>query len=282
MYPNLTDLRYFIEIAQVENVTQASIRLGVTQPTLSVALNRLEDSLGTRLLQRSKKGVQLTPAGRTLLAQARDLIQKWESVQAKTLASHEEVKGQFTIGCHPSVALYSLPQVLPELVLENQGLDIRLFHDLSRKVLDQIIAVKADIGIVVNPTRHPDLVIKKVCDDEVTFWVSDQKKTIPEDVIISDPELLQTKELIRKTKKLGYEIKRSIESSNLEVVAELTRAGCGVGILPARVAQRVGQLKRVKSAPVFKDEICIVYRGESRSVKAIKAIAEKIEQGLVL
>lgn len=281
MYPNLNDLKYFIEVAQTGNVTQAAGRLGVTQPTLSVAMTRLEDSLGTSLLQRSKKGVQLTPAGRTLLAQAKKLIQDWEAVQTKTLASHDEVKGQFTIGCHASVALYSLPQVLPELILENPELEISLFHDLSRKVLDQILAVKADVGIVVNPIRHPDLIIKKVCDDEVTFWVS-EKKSAPQDVVISDPELLQTKDLMRKTKKGGFEFKRAIESSNLEVVAELTRAGCGIGILPSRVALRSGHLRRFKGAPVFHDEICIVYRGESRSVKAIKAIADKIHEGLVL
>ena len=280
MYPNLTDLHYFIEIAQLGSLTQAAGRLGLSQPTLSVAINRLEAILGTSLLQRSKKGVQLTPAGRTLLAQARKLIQDWEAVQSKALASHEEVKGQFTIGCHPAVAMYTLPDCLPALMQEHSELEIHLFHDLSRKVLDQVLNVKVDIGIVVNPTQHPDLIIKKVCDDVVTFWISDSHKAAPQDVVISDPDLLQTKDLLRKTKKAGFDFKRSIESSNLQVVAELAQSGCGIGILPTRVALKTGGLRRLKNAPILNDEICIIYRAESRKVLAIKTISNAIEKAL--
>lgn len=278
MYPNLTDLHYFLEIAHTKNVTQAATRLGVTQPTLSMALVRLENSLGAKLLQRSKKGVSLTPAGRTLLAHAKNLIQEWENVQAKALASHNDVKGIFSIGCHPSVALYTLPQMLPHLIQQNPELEIQLIHDLSRKIIDGIIAVNIDIGIVVNPIRHPDLVIKKICEDEVTLWRSEHHYN--HDVIIADEDLIQSQHILKKLKKTGLNPKRFIKSSNLEVVAALTKAGVGVGILPTRVAKHHGALKALSAAPRLKDEICVAFRMESRSIKAVQIISEAIQTAL--
>lgn len=277
MYPNMSDLNYFIEIASTGNLTQAATRLGVTQPTLSLALQRLESSLGAGLLLRSKKGVSLTPAGRTLLAHSRKLLQEWEGVQTKALASHHELKGTFTLGCHPSVALFSLPQFLPDLIRKHADLEIHLFHGLSRAVVDQVIAVNVDLGIVVNPLRHPDLVIKKVCEDEVMLWRGEA--SVPKDVIIADADLNQSQQIMKRFKKSGIEPKRFVRSSSLEVVASLTQSGGGLGILPSRVARRYG-LKAVAQSPVFKDEICVVYRTESRSIKTVQILAAEIERAL--
>lgn len=278
MYPNLTDLRYFQEIAHTGNVTQAATRLGVTQPTLSVALVRLENSLGAKILQRSKKGVRLTPAGRTLLAHTKNLIQEWEGVQTKALASHHEVKGQFTIGCHPSVAQYTLPQMLPQLMRQYPELEIHLRHDLSRKVIDAIIDVSVDIGVVVNPLRHPDLIIKKVCEDEVSLWRSTESYN--QDIIIVDSDLAQSQHILKRLKKVGLNPKRLINSSNLEVIATLTKSGAGIGVLPSRVARQHGNLKMITGSPIFKDEICIAYRMESRSIKAIQILSKSLQEAL--
>ena len=239
---------------------------------------RLETSLGTQILQRSKKGVHLTPAGRTLLAYTKNLIQEWESVQTKALASHNEVKGQFTIGCHPSVAQYTLPQMLPQLLRAHQELDIHLYHDLSRKVIDAIIDVDIDIGVVVNPIRHPDLIIKKICEDEVTLWRS--TGSYNQDVMIADLELTQSQHILKRLKKVGLNPKRFIKSSNLEVIATLTKSGTGIGILPSRVAKQHKNLKPIPNSPVFKDEICIAYRMESRQIKAIQVISDALQIAL--
>lgn len=279
MYPNLNDLHYFLEIAQTGNVSQAAVRLGVTQPSLSQAVVRLENSVGAKLFQRSKKGMDLTPAGRTLVVQSRKLIQDWEAIQSSAVSSHSEVKGQFRVGCHPSVALYTLPQVFPQWLSENPGLEIKLVHNLSRKILDGIILAEIDIGVVVNPIAHPDLIIKKVCEDEVGLWASDKKKSYNEDVLIADPDLLQTQDIMKKIKKAGFQFKRFIESSSLELITELARNGAGVAILPGRVAKREGHLKSL-NGPKFKDDICIVFRAESRTIKTIQVLSQSIEKAL--
>src|SRR4051812_8184466 len=108
MLPNASDLTYFVEAATVLNLSRAAERLGISQPSLSLAIQRLEHAIGTELMLRSKKGVTLTQAGKLLLAHSRELLQKWESIKGRARASAQEVSGAYTIGAHVSVALYSL------------------------------------------------------------------------------------------------------------------------------------------------------------------------------
>lgn len=282
MIPSATDLSYFLEIATTLNLSRAAERLGVSQPSMTLSLKRLEDSVGTQVFLRSKKGVSLTPAGRTLLSKVRSLLQDWDQIQAKAVSSHHELRGVFNVGCHPSVALYSLPQVLSEIVFKYPDLELAFTHDLSRKITEAVISLRCDLGIVVNPVQHPDLVIRKICLDEVTFWQGTKATKVSQDVLICDPNLLQSQDLIRKLKKAGIEFRRKIETTNLELVAELTATGCGIGILPTRVAQlaKTGTLVRKKNAPIFKDEICIVYRVENKSLAAIQILTQAIEKAL--
>lgn len=281
MILNSTDLQYFVEIAHTLNLSSAAIKLGVSQPSLSLAIQRMESQTKVRLFLRSKKGVSLTPAGRELLANAHCLLEHWGQVQEKLSVSHTEARGRFIVGAHPSVALYTFPQTMSDLLVHNPGLEVSFVHDLSRKVLDFLISVKIDIAVVVNPVRHPDLIIRKVCEDEVTFWYKPGMKENAS-VLIYDPDMLQAQNLIRKAKRQGHEFKRHIHSSNLEVISGLAHGGAGIAILPTRVANPLNgrPLEKMKNAPVYNDEICIVYRAESRTVRAIQIIADMIEKAL--
>lgn len=282
MLPSSTDINYFIEIAATLNLSRSAERLGVSQPSLSISLQRLEDNIGAKLLLRSKKGVALTPAGRQFFSKAKALLQEWENLQSKVISSHSEVKGSFTVGCHPSVALYTLPKTISELMSLHSELEINFSHDLSRKITESVISVRVDLGIVVNPVRHPDLIIKKICEDEVCFWSSEKLKKECHNVIICDPDLIQTQDLLMKLKKGGFEIKRIINTSHLELVAELTAEGAGIGILPTRVALRnhAEIMTKKRNFPSFCDEICIIYRVENKKVKAIEVLTEAIESAL--
>lgn len=271
MYPNMYDLKYFVEIAQAESLSRAALRLGLSQPSLSQSLQRLEGLLNAKLFERSKKGVVLTPAGRNLFLHSKKLLEDWQNVQLMTERSQQEVRGQFKLGCHPSVALYSLPPSLPDLLGTHTELSLQLVHDLSRNIVDKVINSELDLAIAVNPVPHPDLVIKRVCEDQVGLWKATHLRA-ERMTLIADPSLLQTQAILQKLKKSDWRSARLIESSNLEVIAELTRHGVGCGILPGRVAQRVAGLKPVQG-PHVKDQICIVYRVESRSIKAIQVIA---------
>lgn len=281
-----SDLRYFLETAHSLNLSRASERLGISQPSLSTAIKRLEHSIGTTLLIRHKRGVSLTQAGKQLLAHAKQLLQYWDEVKAKALASHHDVQGNLVLGCHPSVGLYYLSTFLPELLAKNPKLQIQLKHDLSRRITEQVINIAIDVGIVVNPSKHPDLIIRKIRTDEVTFWASKlvnnstQHINSDEAIILCNPELTQTQALLAKIKRQGIHFKRVVTSDNLDIIADLTAHGAGIGILPTSVAManHAKNLKCMPNMPIYVDEICVIYRHENREVKAVQTVIKMIKE----
>lgn len=276
MIPSPADLTYFVEVSNTLNVSRAAERLGISQPSLSLAMQRLEHATGAVLLTRSKRGVALTQAGKQLLSHAKALLQSWEDIRAEAQASVNEIRGSYSIGSHPSVALGFLSGLLPEMMAKYPHLNITLRHDLSRKVAEDVISMKTDIGVVVNPAQHPDLIIHPLCKDEVTLWVPEAGAQ-NNHVLICDPDLLQSQSLLKDLKKRSMLFDRTVSSGSLEVIADLTANGCGTGILPARVAAMARKkLVRLPKAPVFYDEHCLIFRMENKNVKAIQAIADAI------
>ncbi len=275
-YPNPWDLIYFQEIALTENLSRAAERLGVAQPTLSLALSRLENQLGTKLFKRKSKGLSLTSSGEKLLKQCHHLLTAWESVVSETKKSQSELKGHFRFGCHPSVAIYALNPWLATFYKHYPGIEFHLIHDLSRVICEQIISGGVDFGLVVNPIPHPDLTIKILAKDEVAFWRTSKSN---EDTLIYNPEIMQSQNLLKKIKNVSF--KRSITSNNLEVIASLAKSGAGIAILPTRVAlMNSSELKRIPDLPVFQDSVAFVYRADidkSESIKAILHFFRKIE-----
>ncbi len=283
--PSPHDLVYFIEVSQTLNVSRAAERLGISQPTLSLAVQRLEANFGAPLLIRTKSGVHLTHSGQKLVAQARLLLLEWERIREDALRDENEIRGRYIIGCHPSVALYSLPSFVSDLLAQNAELELKLVHDLSRKITEDVISFKVDFGIVVNPWQHPDLVIRAMAKDEVTLWVGPKRTPLQdpysgEAVLICDDDLLQTQAILKQLAKKGMGFKRVLNTSSLEVITALVASGAGVGILPTRVATRIKAQKLEpfgEESPRFLDKIYLVFRADVQKSKASRRLAKIIE-----
>ena len=274
---SLAELNYFVAVAKTLNVSRAAELCGISQPALSHALKRLEGELATPLLLRGKTGVRLTRAGEKFAAQSKVLMEDWNALTKSVQMTDKTVSGHFNIGCHCSVAIYSLPLFLPKLQTEYPELNITLRHGLSREIAGEVIEYKTDFGLVINPPRHPDLVIRELGADEVTLWVRADGE-VPATLIL-EPNLLQTQSLMRTLEKRKLLFDRKLESTNLEVIHALTLAGCGVGILPTRVAKNPNttplKLFSAKS-PVFKDKLCLIYRAGTQNHASGRAIVSAI------
>ena len=271
----MDDVKYFIAVSETLNITRASEIIGISQPALSYAIKRLENELGGQLLIRLKNGIQLTKLGEEFKVRSRRLIYEWE--QAQNLANPETglIQGSYTFAIHPSVALYATEFFIGNLQVEFPGLDFNFTHGLSREMTEKVISWEADFGVIVNPIKHPDLVIKKLYTDEVTiFYTKDTQ-----DKLIYDQNLAQSQFIL---KKLGKKIKFSgeLKSGNLELVAKLTALGLGYGLLPATIASQYSNLKRLGGSPIFKDEICLVYRPEKHNNIVSKKIIQLIKSSV--
>jgi LysR family transcriptional regulator, cell division regulator len=272
-FPAPSDILYFQEVAQTQNLSRAAERLAVSQPALSLSLKRLEEQLNTKLFVRKSNGLALTESGKILMRQCQSLLSCWQSVVAETTKSDTELIGRFRLGCHPSVAMYALRDVIGDIYRRHEQIEIQLVHGLSRVISEQVITGQIEFGYVINPIQHPDLVINRMAQDEVSFW---KTAGAPDDVLIYDPALVQSQSLMKKTKKKHF--RRSVLSDNLEVVAMLARSGAGVAILPGRVARAVeSSLKPVKALPSFQDELALIYRSDTPKTLAMKTVLQMLK-----
>jgi LysR family transcriptional regulator, cell division regulator len=286
--PTYSDITYFLDVALTGNISRASERLGITQPSLSAAIKRLEESLGSTLFIRSRTGVQLTKAGLELQKKGRMLLLSWEQLKSDINKSESAITGEYIIGCHVSVALFSLSSFLPDLIQKHPDLNIKLTHDLSRKISERVISFEIDFGIVINPVRHPDLVIKELATDDVQFWTaakpsSTQNLDPATGVLICDTNLIQSQKLLDELQKRNFGFKRMIQCNSLEVITDLTASGVGVGMLPTRVAKRIASQKLTPLSdrlPKFKDKICLIYRADAQKTKAGHTIIEAIKKSV--
>jgi DNA-binding transcriptional LysR family regulator len=275
MLPSSTDLEYFLEVSRTLNISRASERIGISQPTLTQSIRKLESVVGMPLLIRSRTGVRLTRAGQRIALQTGALLEAWNALQREAHLDENELQGKFRIGLHPSVARYTLPQFFKELHSKAPKIEVELFHDLSRHITDAVIGFRIDLGFVINPVAHPDLVLKQIYEDTVSVFEAEKGRYA--DVLFGDPDLIQTQWILKKLRGSGLKFSKFVPAPNLEVVHRLVASGAGFGILPSLVARcESGKvLKPVdRKLPQFKDQLFLAYRKEVMSSKAAKALIE--------
>jgi DNA-binding transcriptional LysR family regulator len=274
IYPSPWDLKYFQEIASTGNLSRAAERLGVAQPTLSLSLKRLEEQLSVDLFQRGPRGLTLTEAGELLNRECNRLMAAWDSVVSETRKSETELRGRYSIGCHTAIGLYALGPVMRDLYESFPGIELQLNHGYSRIICERVVSSNLDFGLVINPVKHPDLVMTKIATDEVAFW------KMPgglDDVLLYHPDMAQTQTMLKKLKTKQFT--RLLSSESLEVLAGLAGHGAGVAVLPGRVVGAIEpRLKRMTDLPSVTDELYFVYRADMRKTASARAIIERIKK----
>jgi len=255
--PQGTDLKYFLAVCQSKNISRASEVLGISQPSLSLAIKRLESIAGVKLLVRSKMGVDLTHAGVAFKERSAQLLELWQNMSSDIKKSTIEVSGRYTLGAHISVALPNLMPIIKNVLDTFPKLELVFEHGLSRLITDQVIGFDIDFALVVNPVAHADLVIRELYQDEVGFFVN--PNAFDSSTLLYDPNLLQSQALIKQANTYGVTFKKSLTSSSLEMLGKLAQNGAGVAILPKRVVNYLG-LPLLKlwdeQLPVYHDQHC--------------------------
>ena len=148
----LRHLRYFVAVAETENVSRAALKLHLSQPALSRQMRDLEQELGFPLLERSAKSVHLTEAGRVFLAEARAVLARAGEAVATARAAAAGA-GELHVGYAPSLTARILPPALRAFQLESPRVRVRL-HDLStEEMLRRLGDGQLQIAFLVRPAR---------------------------------------------------------------------------------------------------------------------------------
>lgn len=261
------DFENFIAVAHSRTLSEASEKLEMAQPSLSLGIKKIEEELGQSLFVRGRSGIKLTPQGK-------DLLPKFEMAM-KLLA---EIKGsatqlKFRIGCHPSVGMFILGDFLKSMHKSHPQIDLEIVNASSHDVNKMVAEGNLDFGVVMNPLPIPGLVTKQIGEDEVHVWESKNRFS---DKLIYNPQLIQSSSILSRWKKAPQ---TRVEVPNLELIAHLVESGAGYGILPSQVvkAQRF-HFKKVEGTPSYTDKLAVVCYPEMLRSKEGKDLFDHLKK----
>lgn len=277
---HLNKLEYFVSIVEAGSFLKGSETSFVSQPQLSKIVKQLEEVVGQKLLVRSRNGVKLTSAGQKLFDFSKTVVEGAKEFQF-TMETVEEVSGKIRIGTYDSISRYFFPGFLKFLQSSAPKLEILLSAGKSHYMLEQLLAKKIDIAVIVNQGEdHPSLVTRSIYTDSFGLYAHPNINERFKKTLIAFPDSLAKEKKNLKT----FSFKYTTECDNLETVKALAEQGIGVGILPHQVAKD-GILKgklvllpetRAHFAP---HEIIVAYRKEKLK-KSSRLFIENLERFL--
>lgn len=281
-----TALGHFLAVVAHGSFTAAAKAEHVSQPSLSVAVRKLEERLGTALLHRHARGVEPTRAGQILVERSRQARGALEAAGDEIAALQSEPRGRYRLGCHESLGTYFLPGFMGPFLAKHPSVELTLFNANSVQVEEAIVAREIDLGLVVNPGRHPDTVVQNLFDDQVLFVAASKiarKYDDPEEALaalplLHVPAIRQTQHLLGSLRQEDIEPQRLIACSSMALVKSLVLDGTGVGVLPWRVASHgVPKGRLVPLAlPRYDDRIALVWRADAPSTAALEELRAAI------
>lgn len=155
---SLTQLEYVLAVQKTGHFAKAAKACFVTQPTLSMQIQKLEDSLGTVIFDRSKKPILLTPLGRKMIEQMQSIVFEARKLEAIT---HENttatLAGELVVGVIPTIAPYLLPKLLPLLEKQNPSLKLRIYEMQTQRIIEALDNDEIDVGILATPLKVPKI-----------------------------------------------------------------------------------------------------------------------------
>ena len=240
----LRQLEYFIAAGETGSITLASERANISQPSISTAISHLEQELGVQLFVRHHaQGLSLTPEGRTVLRQAKELIKQAEGLYSAT-AEMGPLRGALSVGCLVTLAPMVMPELSWSFMKANPGADIRqserhqegLFEGLRRAEID--IAVTYDLQISSDVEFTPLVALPPYA----LFGASDplhSRKSVTLQDLAPQPMILLDLPISREYflalfMKEGLEPKVVWRSPNQEVVRTMVANGYGYALFNAR------------------------------------------------
>jgi len=156
----LTEFRYIVALADQRHFGRAAQLCQVSQPTLSIAVKKLEQNLGVILFERTREGLQLTPLGEQVVAKARKVLAQTAEITDLVSAGNDPLKGPLALGILSCIGPYLLPQFMPHLQHAAPGMPLSLYEGDSRTLAKKLRAGELDVVITTLPFSAADAVVQ--------------------------------------------------------------------------------------------------------------------------
>ena len=288
----LTQLEYIVALDSHRHFVLASEKCFVTQPTLSMQIQKLEGELGVRIFDRTRQPVIPTEIGVGIIAQARIILREAKMVKELIDDQKDIMTGELRIGIIPTLAPYLLPPLFKRMREKYPQLDLIIKETITEEVIQELKKNRLDCGLVVTPLKDPSIKEDVLFYEELFVYVSrknalyDKKYVLANDI---DPDQLwlleeghcfrsQVLNLCELRKRSDFHFK--YETGNIETLKRMVDKSDGITILPELAVMEFSksQLKLVKrlKEPSPAREVSVVTHRDHIKTKLIKTLKDEI------
>ncbi|MER5649257.1 LysR family transcriptional regulator [Streptosporangium sp. NPDC002524] len=282
----LRQLEYFVAVAEECHFTRAANRLRVAQSGLSASIRSLERELGASLFLRSTRQVELTPAGRALLVEARRALSATDAARDAVAAVRGLLRGSLAIGSLQCLHAVHLAAVLARFLAAYPGLEIRLRQGGSGELIEQVRAGRLDLAFVSRPARCPDdVVVGPLADEPLVLacapghpFAGREKVGLPElgaERFVDFQPDWGTRDLVDDVfAAAGVERRVSLEVNDVHSLLDLVTFGLGVALVPRSFAVKTDRVRFVGLAGAVPAWETVTVTGDPTSAAAAALLRE--------
>jgi len=284
---NLRDLRYLVAVAEHEHFGRAARACGISQPTLSVQVRKLEELLGVALFERTSKAVAPTAACARLIGHARAAVAEAEAMLAVARDMRDPLAGQFRLGIIPTLAPYLLPLVFAPLRAALPALEVEPWEDQTSALLERLRAHELDAALLATEVDGPDLASRELFaepflaalppDHPLAGRAEVAEADLARDILVlADGHCLRDQTLAA----CGHNgaLGGALRASSLSTLLNMVAAGYGTTLIPglaAGAAQDAGIVLRKLATPAGRT-VRIAWRAHYPRRAAVQAVGEVI------
>lgn len=296
----LTELRYIVTLAQEQHFGRAADRCYVSQPTLSIAVKKLEDELGVALFERTKSRVQPTPLGEQIVAQANLVLEQTAAIKDLADAGKDQLSSPLSVGAIFTIGPYLLPKFIPHLQQKASKMPLYVEEGYTHNLRKKLRNGELDVIIIALPFEEPDVVTQVLYEEPFVVLMpkdhplatndainpndlnSEQLLLLGEGHCFRDQVLTTCPNLQHHGEQSANNVRTAAEGSSLETLRHMVASGLGLTILPVSAADSSLYsadvlVTRPFTEPSPSRTVALAWRASFPRHKAIDALREAIK-----
>ena len=293
----LTELRYIVTLAQEQHFGRAAERCHVSQPTLSIAVKKLEQELGVELFERSKNRVYPTPTGESVVAQAQRVLEETSTIRDIASAGKDQLNSILSIGAIFTIGPYLFPHMIPELRSSAPKMPLVVEESYTATLRQRLRKGELDVIVIALPFTEPDVVTQPLYEEPLVLLLPEDHPLAAETEIqshhLGDENMLMLGEghclrdqIVEALPDLNkkHEADATLlnrEGSSLETLRHMVASGLGLTIIPLTAAvgtEYPGLVTRPFAEPAPSRTVALAWRASFPRHKAIDALRQSIKK----
>lgn len=289
----ITQLQYVLAVAEHQNFTKAAQKVFVTQPTLSMQIQKLEEELDIQIFDRSKKPIQLTETGRKIVNQARNIVNESDRIQDIVDQQKGFIGGVFRLGVIPTIMPTLLPMFLNNFIRKYPKVKLKIEELNTEAIIEKLKEGHLDAAIAATPLELPGIKEQVLYYEPFVAYIPEghrlakKEDLVADDLDIDDMLLLEDGHCFKdgvlnlcKASRNYEDDNFQLESGSFETLLKLSNEGLGMTLLPYLHTLDIKEID-AKKLKMFREpsparEVSLIYNRSELKIQIIEALRSTI------